>query len=154
MADYTFEIEGLHYAARKLDLYEQLDVAAKVTALWVGAQGMFVEIARAGGFAEMLKKPLPDVSMWNPLVREIVAMPDLDRHFIIKTCLRAVSRKVDGDRGWAPIMTQDGASMFDDINGVLAIRLAWEVIRLNLAGFFRLSPSASQGSPQGQSTSL
>lgn len=83
------------------------------------------------------------VSKLGPLSDALASMKDEDVDYIIDTCLAVVSRKVDGDRGWAPLITQGGGMMYDIDLGTM-MSLTFEVVQENLQGFFDALQSVFQ----------
>ena len=81
------------------------------------------EDSGAGNLSELLA----------PVMNELSRMPDADVDYIIDTCL-AVCSRLEGER-YAPMMRQ-GVLVFQDIDMVIMVRLAIEVIKDNIGNFF------------------
>jgi hypothetical protein len=75
-------------------------------------------------------------TVFEPIAQALARMPEDDSDYIMDACLRAVSVKMDGDRGWARVQAPGGALMFDWITMQMMIQIVWHVLRANLTGFF------------------
>jgi len=136
------EINGISYQIGKLDAFKQFHLARRITP-------MFATLAVASQNFEGLgegEKP----SLWQiveklagPISEELAKKSDEEMDHILWPCLAAVRRKVAGDH-WMPLKAA-GANrlMYEDIDGLVLVRLAVEVIKENLAGFFSFALPAS-----------
>ncbi len=70
-----------------------------------------------------------------PMVDELARMPDEEAEYIIFTCLSVVRRDTQGT-GFAPVLTNDGQMMYQDMSMEVMLKLVVEVVKVNLSGFF------------------
>ena len=70
-----------------------------------------------------------------PVVEVVGKMSDEDSNYIIFTCLSVVSRQAPTG-GFSPVITPQNQLMFQDLDMLTMLRLAAEVVRENLRGFF------------------
>jgi len=97
-------------------------------------------LATVGMSVAQLKelKGLDDMaSLLGPVSGVLAAMEDKDADYIIFTCLAVVTR-VQSDGRPAPItVAGENRLMFEDINMPQMLRLVFEVVRENMAGFMQ-----------------
>jgi hypothetical protein len=79
----------------------------------------------------------------NAIATAISSLPDADCDYVLNACMGVTHRQVGGGAAWGSIMTPTGAILFDDIDMIVMVHIAWEVLRDNLGGFFRALPSPS-----------
>lgn len=124
-----FEIGGHTYKARKMDAMTQLHVTRRLSPL-------------IGAFKDALPKreegqglSLMDVQI-APLASALSGMPDDVVDYVISNTLSLVQRKMDGDRGWAPVWTPVAKRpMFDDIGMIDMLSICIRVVLDNIGPF-------------------
>lgn len=102
-------VGGARYSVGRLDAFKQLHVARRIMPVFAANS--------AREYFEML-----------------AGMSDGDIEYVVKACLGAVQREVDGG-GWAPVMA-NGLPMYQDVDATAMMELAAAVIKENLSGFF------------------
>jgi hypothetical protein len=154
-----FEIDGKQYrTTRKLDVFDQLDVARKLAPLLLSLtptpemrQRLQAEaLARTNGG----NGPVVDVAeMMVPTIRGLAEMASEDVRFVTSTCASVVSRNQGA--GWMPIWNAAGKRMmFEDIDAMALLQISWQVIQENLSNFIRAPLSASLQPSQTTGESL
>jgi len=130
------EIGGNLYRLGQLSAREQFHVVRRLAPV-IGGLVPAMQDKSVG--AENLVEAL------GPIADAIAHMSDEDADRCIFGLLRAVIRKQPKGAGWSPITTPGGGTqiMFDDITMEHMLRLAWEVLKHNLSGFFAALPSTS-----------
>lgn len=135
-------IAGNTYRIGKLDALRQFHVVRRLAPIFA-ALGLTVEKLR-----ETVPKPDSDagaggvlMELAGPVVDILAKMSDEDTEYILRTCLSVVRRQ-EGER-WAPVQT--GVTLqYQDITMETMVRLAVEVIKENLSGFFKQPAAASE----------
>lgn len=124
------DIAGITYRINKIDALAQFHLARKLGPV-IATLGQSVN-QLAGGPKQSQEAWL--ASALGPVSGVIANMSHEDADFILHTCLSAVGRRQDDGR-FAPI--QKGKQlMFADIEMPTMLRLATEMIKENLGGFF------------------
>jgi hypothetical protein len=139
------ELGGHKYrTVSKIPAFDQLFIFRKVAPLWSGVGESFTLMPRTNGDGT---GPLPR-GFWKALGPGAQALSDMSREDseeVIKLCLKTCQR--DNEHGsWARVMTDSGQLMFEDIDVMTMLQLAWAVIEENLGNFFAApSPNGSAG---------
>jgi len=124
-----FVVGGHTYKARKMDATTQLHVARRLSPL-IGA---FKDALPPRKGDEPLS--LMDVKI-EPLAAALAAMPDDVVDYVLSNTLSLVQRKMDGDRGWAPVWTSAAKRpMFDDIGMIEMLSICVRVVLDNIGPF-------------------
>lgn len=122
------EVGGINYHVGKLNPMTQFHITRRLAPL-LATLGMSMvrlkELAKAADKEDF-------VELIGPLSGVVAAMSDEDSSYIINTCLSVVTREDKG--GFAPIQVE-GRLMYEDIDMIAMLRLTFEVLRHNLAGF-------------------
>ena len=140
-----FEYAGNKYSIGTMDLFTQIDIAAKLTPLVTP----FLELAKMDGDLKLISEGA-DLGASRDKILDAVfgkverfsvllsKMPNEDRHFIVRECLACVSRKPEGAVGWQKIWNADVSRMqYEDLATLpAAITICAHVIINKLAGFF------------------
>lgn len=155
-----FEIGGHQYRAARLDAFQQLHVARRLSPILasvaVGLAPLVREVFgalgqggdnRRGVVASLITTRSEQILACLPSLADALAeISDDDANYILKTCLGVVQRK--GENGWARITAQNGGALmpdYADIDMVVMLEIAWRVVRANLGNFMPalLSTSSS-----------
>lgn len=142
MAD--FEIDGHQYrTTKRLSAFDQLHVARKVAPL------MAKLAPTAQKAAENVDSNLGFFSLMEPVIEGLAAMPEDDVNFVAQKCCTVVQRQ-QGQQ-WAALAVDNGKRlMFEDIDAMALLQIAFNVIQENLGNFMRAPASTSQSpSPTG-----
>lgn len=121
------EIESHTYRIHKIDARSQFHIVRRLAPVL----GQIVPAVQAGAGG---MDALP------PLANAIAGLSDDDADYVLFGLLKAMSRKQDSGLGWGPVSTGN-AIMYDDISMSTMLKLAWEVMSYNMAGFFQGMPS-------------
>lgn len=127
------EISGHEYAFGKLSAMTQWNVLRRIAPAMVGVLGMANLKGVASGEEGFDVRDLID--RIEPFLAAMANLSDEDSKRVIDACLSVVTRKQEGDRGWASVGTSD-MLMFQDIDLLVMMRLVFEAGRENLLGFF------------------
>lgn len=133
----TFEIGGVSYQASPMDAITQFHVARRLAPV-LPALKSISGTDEDGGPA------------WSSLgaISEIIAkMPDEDVNYVIDACLSRVSRRKEGDTGWAKLWNSNAkALMFQDLSFPEMLMIAVQVIAGSLGNFMGgLLPTSRDG---------
>jgi len=151
MADTDFELGDYKYVIGPMDVFDQADIAAKITPILP----VFIEIVmadrKAADFAAAESDTVAErASMMDMLSKNfgkiasiVASMPKADRDAIFSQCLAVVKRQAPGAVGWAPIWnSQTHRMMFDDLNELRPmLTIVWHVISAKLGSFTSADPS-------------
>jgi hypothetical protein len=135
MQPYRFEAGGHTYAGQPLSVLSSLDVARKFTPV------LALLAARARG-AEA--QPLENLA--RGLVAASGSIPADDYQFVLGTCLRSLKR-VDKTSGeGAPVWSDGGGLMFQDLKLADLAAVLYKVLESNgLVDFFYATPAEDKG---------
>lgn len=147
-------IGGNIYRIGKLAAREQLHVYRRLAPVLQGAGGIEAFMGMAAAAKPTDGAPIdPAViaaigGLLGPMLNILGALPDHEIDYVIDLCLAKVGRKVDGDRGYAPVF--NGGLMFDDISVWQMLELTGRVIigdpgTGGIADFLDALPSISAG---------
>lgn len=140
-----FEINGKTYRAAKMNALEQLKVAKRFAPVLGAMSGLF-ELLKHIDFEnldlEKTKVADIDFEQFKPVFKDfclaIGELSDKSTEYIIDTCLAVVDIKQTGG-AWARLRKND-ITMFElELDELL--RIVFQVLRHNLAGFSRALPS-------------
>lgn len=130
------EIEGQRYVIGKMNAMTQFHVARKLAPV----------LSAMGVSASQIGDKQTDLgAMLGPIMDVVATMDDATVEFIINNCL-AVVRRIDGERAQV-VRSSSGQMMYADIEMTTMVRLAVEVIKDNLGGFFGQPPGAPISAP-------
>lgn len=152
---------GQKYKIGRMTAMQQFHVMRRLNIVCSAAGECFQrvqEMGGAGSIEDMVREKRPTtqiLSVIQPLLAAVGVMTDADVEYVFSNCLGVVERRVDGDRGWAPVWPRGGGLMYTDIEMPHMIVLTWHVLRENVADFFfvLLSGLTPQKGPDGESTS-
>lgn len=138
------ELGGIQYrTGDKMNTFDQFHVFRKLAPLMSGLGETFNQMPQTTDSEGAMP-----TGFWQALGPGAQALSDMskeDSEFVLRTCLRNTMR-ANGVGGWARVMADSGAMMFDDIDAFTMLQLAWAVIQDNLGGFFGgPSPNGSAG---------
>lgn len=136
-----FAIAGSNYKAGKLDPFKQFHIARRLAPLLSSAG----EIMKAHAAASGDDDEAAMLAALEPVTRVLGSIPDADVEYVLGACLDVVSREQEGGKGWARVRSSGGALMFDDIDMVAMLQIAWNVLRHNLGGFSHALRQLSNG---------
>lgn len=120
------------YKIGKLDALQQFHISRRLLPV-LATLGVTLDMLKDAAGTEMtsMAQFLPAM---EPISKVLAAMSDEDSEYVLFTCLSAVTRE-EGEGRFAAVST--GARLqFQDIDMVAMIRLAVEVVKENLLGFF------------------
>jgi hypothetical protein len=128
------ELNGNNYTIGKIVAPTQLlllkrvgPIVLKMPAI-LGALAAFKENKDVGAFMGAV------MSATGPLMAAIGEMKDEDFNFVLFTCLKHVKRQV-GDKA-APVVTESGHLMYQDIEAAHMLMLTVTTLQENLGRFF------------------
>ena len=124
----TLTLEGRTYRIGALNALQQFHVLRRLAPA-LATMGI--------GIAQLKDMRTSDdfIPLLAPLSGVAAAMSDEDANYILMTCLSAVHRLEDDGRA-APMVTQSQL-VYQDIDLPQMLRLTFEVLRHNLAGFMK-----------------
>jgi|ERR1700758_4699879 len=120
------EIEGITYRIGDLTVFDQLNLARRLTPLSMVIQGMMTPENAEKDHTIMVILMLSKLS-------------DDDSEYVVSKCLSVVMRQ-DG-KDLAKLQTPQGQLMYQDITMKIMVNLATEVILENLGDFFHTALS-------------
>lgn len=123
-----FTLNQHTYAIGKIDARSQFHIVRRLAPV-LGE----IAPAAAGGKIKGLDA-LP------PLANAIAKLSDEDADYCLFNLLAAVRRKQPQGMGWGPVSTGN-ILMYDDLDMVAMLQLAWKALEHNIAGFFAALPS-------------
>lgn len=135
----SFELNGRDYQIEQFAPLKALHVTRKLIPLLSGFGAEIQKIVDSGG------KIRPNVGDFlrdlGPGLEGFARLPDEDVNYIVTTSLSVVKVKVEGDRGWARLMSaSDPTVPMYEIDMVTMLRIVWEVLQQNLGGFLPTPP--------------
>ena len=142
-----FEIDGNQYrTTRRLSAFDQLHVARKLAPL------MAKLAPTAQKAAEQPESELGFFSLMEPVIDGLASMSEEDVNFVTQKCL-SVTQRQQGQQ-WAQVSVDQGRRlMFEDIDAMGLLQIAFNVIQENLGNFMRAPSSTSQSPSQTASAS-
>lgn len=154
-----FEVNGHQYQARKLDLFDQMVLAKRLTPIFtsiltpdvLGA----ITAAKAPATEDATATETPSrtaflsgansTKMLEAMGSAIHGLADEDLKIITTMCLRICQRQTTGTGGvWGAVVAANGMVLYDDITLPDMLQIVWKVIEQHLAGFFSTAPSPSK----------
>lgn len=127
MADFT--IGGHNYRSGRMNARLQFHVSRRLAPIFSGLSDAIGEDDKPTNI--------------GAIAAAISSLPDADCDYVLNACLGVTQRQASGGAAWTNVMTPGGTIMFDDIDMVTMVKIAWEVLRDNLSGFFHAIPSLS-----------
>jgi hypothetical protein len=128
------ELNGIQYrTGQKISAMDQFHVFRKLSPVMSGMGETFNQMPRTQADGAP-----PPAGFWQALRPGAQALADMtkdDSEFVLYTCLRNTMRD-NGAGGWARVMADNGALMFEDIDAWTMLQLTWAVIQDNLGSFF------------------
>ncbi len=125
------ELDGQNYRIGKLDARAQFHIMRRLAPV-IGELAPALQGGKGGkGGIEALPA----------IAGAIAKLTDADADYCIFGLLKVVSRKQPNGLGWGPVATGE-LLMYDDIDMPQMLKLAWEALAFNMAGFFAAMPSA------------
>ena len=129
---------------RKLDPFEQLDVARKLAPL-------IAKLASRLAFRAASTQEGDDAtgffSLMEPVIQGLAEMQTVDVNHVTQLCVSVVQRQ-QGQQ-WAPIWNSAAKRLMfndDSIDAMALLQISWQVIQENLGNFMR-APSSVSPSP-------
>jgi hypothetical protein len=123
-----FELAGQSYRAGKIDARAQFHIVRRLAPVL----GELAPAAAGGKMGGLDAIP--------PLANAIAKLSDADADYCLFGLLAVVTRKQPQGTGWGPV-TAGNALMYDDIDMVGMLQLAWKALEFNMSGFFAALPS-------------
>lgn len=139
-----FDINGVQYKTGRLDGFQQFHIVRRIAPLLVGIGDIYQKM---GKYDEQSWQLEDLISKFGGLANILVQMSDEDVDHIIKMCLGVCKRQDSG--GWAPVTSQTGSLMFQDIDMMVMLSLTYRTIQENLGGFIK-GASTPQSENQSQ----
>ena len=143
MEPIAFEISGVAYKARRMDIFSQANIARKIAPLMASGAAQLVRVVKAATEKRLSLADMPPEQMieqFAPLMAELAKMPEDDLRFVITTCLATVQKDngAPGHPVWAnvwPAGVQE--PMFPEFRTdlVLTLRVVVAVIAGTLGNF-------------------
>jgi hypothetical protein len=131
-----FELKGHTYRAGKIDARAQFHIVRRLAPV-LGE----IAPAAAGG-------KLGGLDALPPLANAIAKLSDADADYCLFGLLAVVSRKQPQGTGWGPVTTTGNLLMYDDLDMVGMLQLAWKALEFNMQGFFAALPSGLKEAAQ------
>jgi hypothetical protein len=122
-----FEIKGQTYKATKMDARAQFHIVRRLAPVL----GELAPAAASGKVQGLDALP--------PLANAIAKLTDADADYCLFGLLAVISRKQPQGMGWSPVCTTN-LMMYDDIDMVVMLQLAWKALEFNMSGFFAALP--------------
>jgi hypothetical protein len=137
-----FEVDGNHYRATRLSVFDQQTIASKLGG---------VLLLMGDGAADEKAKKTPTAQHFVRAFCALSAdMRKSDSDLVMGLCLSKVTRKQSGDLGWAPIRIDGGLVAFEDINLNEMLLIVWHVLKQHrIPDFFSEPPSTSKEAKAG-----
>lgn len=132
MIDPQIEVKGNTYAIAKVDANTQFHLARRIAPI-LATMGISLDSLKAGATLDEDKL----MTSLGPVTVIISSMPDDTVDYVTEHCMAAVKRRqvFDGKETWAPA-ARGTQMLFDDMDMPTMLRLVYEVLRVNLLGFF------------------
>lgn len=124
-----FELEGRTYRASTIDARKQFHIVRRLAPVLGELAPALQGTVKGDGLAAI-----------PPLANAIANLSDDDADYVLFGLLAVVSRKQDQGLGWGPVCAGT-AIMYEDINMVTMLKLAWQAFQFNMSGFFAALPS-------------
>lgn len=121
-----FEQNGHEYRVGKLNAREQFHIVRRLAPVF----GELVPALQGGSQFDAIPA----------MTRAIAGLSDEDADYCLFGLLKVVTRKQGQGMGYAPVSTGN-AIMYDDVDMVGMLQLAWQSLQHNMAGFFTALPS-------------
>jgi hypothetical protein len=131
-----FSIDGIEYQAVKVDALKQFHLARRLSPF---LEAIVPVIAKVKG--GVLDADNPEASFdallegYAPFAKMMADMPDDQADYILFGLLACVKRKQPQGLGWANV-SSGNALMFQDINVMQMLQMAYHAMTENLADFF------------------
>lgn len=121
------------YSVGKLDALKQFHIMRRLAPILATVGMSLTELKRMdSNVGEGMESFMP---LLGPISDVLGKMSDEDTNYILFSCLSVVKRQAPTG-GFSPVTTGNNQLMYQDIDMVVMIRLAVEVVRENLRGFF------------------
>lgn len=144
-----FPVGEQRYRAGRIDVRTQFQIVRRLTPALIGLVGA-AELFQGGATPDQTSV----FAAMKPFARALADMSDADSDYILDACLRACSRAMGGDRGWAPVISSGGDLMFEDIDLSQMMQIAFQVAGANLGGFFDAASALGIGNLQDRMAGL
>jgi hypothetical protein len=147
------EIKGITYNISRLPVFSQWDLARKLSPVIPALMPLLRQIT------PNTQPSLIDLGeALQPLAVVISQMSRADSNFVMNICLDAVRRRDPANGNYRPVrvpgpVEDQGQLVFEnEMDPVIMLRLAWEVIQLNLGPSIAGALSGSPDQPNGATT--
>lgn len=156
-----FSVGGHDYRARRLDAMTQWHIARRLSPLAASMTSLAASMSATPEDGEdqpssmsdalfrALKKDGADSAL-KVAAQTLADMKDEDSEYILHNCLKVVDRKANNGGAWLPVWNASANKpQFLDINMAHMLKIAMEVLKDSLGGFFpELLSILSAPSPQ------
>lgn len=142
MISQTFSVAGQNYQAAKIPPFDQLAIAKRMMPVMknILTPEILLNVMQSRGEAGKIDMSKIDLPKLIPAMCDaIYSLSDEDAERIVRTALKVVQRQ--GAAGvWGSLMTAQGVLMYDDVDLIKMMQIAWKVIEANLGSFFSTAP--------------
>lgn len=146
MNERDFQVNGISFKLNKIDAIKQFHIVRRIAPI-------LADLLPAMGEVAKLNKPESVMSesekfdqiakMATPIMSGLSKLSDQDSNKVLYGLLSSVEMQ-QSSGGWAWV-ANDSAIMFQDLELPTLFQLAGRAFVYNMAGFFKLLPSASNG---------
>ena len=121
-----FQVSGHKYRSERMSAFDQHTVASKLGGILL----MMMPNANAKRAKKEEKQPMDAVHFSRAFLVLSADMRKDDMDLIFYLCLKGVSRAVENDQGWAPVLIDgSGAFAFQDINMPELLEIVWHILQ-------------------------
>lgn len=146
-----FSIDGIEYKASKVDAVKQFHLARRLSPFLEAIIPLVAKV-KAGALSVEDNESTFDalIEGYAPFAKMMADMPDEQADYILFGLLACVKQKQSNGLGWANV-TSGNALMFQNINVVQMMKMAYHALVENLADFFPQGAATLSGIMQKQS---
>lgn len=123
-----FEVNNHRYRAGKLNCFQQLTIARKISPIVGSIANLNMPGIKSGESSSIM-----------PMFEAFAALPEHDVKTVTDICLRAASR-IENDK-LRPLMTSTGELMYEDFGMTEMLMICFNVVKANMEGFTAGLPS-------------
>lgn len=142
------EIGGRRYSIGKIPPMTQFHIARRLAPMVAGGAALIDVIDAVTRDDVPLNEAAEVLKNLQPVAEALAKMPDADAEYVVNHCLLVVSRQEEPAGNWAPVQPQLGMMMMADMTMPDMLRLAFEVIKDQIAPFLNAQPSDLPAEPQ------
>ncbi len=139
-----FPVKGIQYKPTRMDAKKQFHITRRLTPFIVGMLSHLPKEAIAAAMTADKKNidlnaivdQVNPMDMIVPIMENLAKMPDADVDYVLDNCLEHCQRSLGQDRGWGPVKVVGSAPQYADIDMIVMLQIAWNVIQANIGNFF------------------